>query len=413
MRPLVVFILPFALGAQTHLMEPPQRGVKTDDRIAVLSKQMAARPSPATEGLLAKAYIQKMRETVDFGYLARASEMVENILAHDGGNYEALRLRSEIAMERHEFEHVAEYSAEIIKFAPADAWSWGMLGDAQMELGEYDRARDAYRKMVSLRPNLSSYNRLAWYEFVTGNAEGAIALMRSAIAGDSDSAENTAWCLADLGRIQFKLGRLGDAEASYRQALVEFAGYYPALAGMGQIETAQGKNELAMDHYKRAQAAVPLPEYAAALEALYRRMGKPGEARKQQELIDVIDTMAKAANEKVNRNMAIVYADEDRQLERALELAENEIAVRPDVYTHDALAWVLYKLKRYAEAAKNSEKALALGTPEPLFYYHAGMIGAAQGRREEAQTNLKKALALNPEFDPVQAPMARKTLLQR
>jgi tetratricopeptide (TPR) repeat protein len=413
MRALPLLALPFTLWAQTRLTEPPQRGVKTDDRIAMLSKQAAARPSPATQALLAKAYIQKMRETVDFGYLARASEIVENILTHDGGNYEALRLRSEIAMERHEFQHVAEYSAEIIKFAPDDAWSWGTLGDAQMELGEYGRARDAYRKMVSLRPNLSSYNRLAWYEFVTGNAQGAIQLMRSAIAGDSDSPENTAWCLADLGRIQFKVGLLADAEASYRKALAEFAGYYPALAGLGQIETAQGKNELAIDNYKRAQAAVPLPEYAAALEVLYKRTGKPAEARKQQELIDVIDKMAKAANEKVNRNMAILYADEDRQLDRALELVQNEIAVRPDVYTHDALAWVLYKLKRYPEAGQNSKNALALGTPDPLFYYHAGMIAAAQGEHGEARANLTKALALNPEFDPAQAPIARKTLLQR
>ena len=410
MRLLLVLSLPLALFAQTHSLEPPQRGVKTDDRIAALSKQASARPSLVTESLLAKAYIQKMRETVDFSYLNRASEIVENILARDGGNYEALRLRSEIAMERHEFTHVAEYSTEIIKFAPNDPWSWGTLGDAQMELGHYDQAREAYQKMVSLRPNLSSYNRLAWYEFVTGNADGAIRLMRSAISGVGEAPENTAWCLTDLGRIQFKVGRLADAEASYRQALVEFPGYYPALAGLGQVETAQGKNDLAIDHYRKAQAVVPLPEYAAALEALYKRTGKPAEAHKQQDLIDVIDKMARAANEKVNRNMAVLYADEDRELDRALDLARNEIAVRPDVYTHDALAWVLFKLEKYADAEQNSQKALELGTPEPLFYYHAGMVASALGKKEDAGKKLRKALELNPDFDPAQAPIARRTL---
>lgn len=410
---LILLLLPVALFAQTRLGEPAKPGVKTDDRIAALSKQAAARPSSATEALLAKAYIQKMRETVDFGYLNRASEIVEKILARDGGNYEALRLRSEIAMERHEFALVAEYSTEIIKFAPDDAWSWGTLGDAQMELGLYDQARDSYQKMVSLRPGLSSYNRLAWYEFVSGNAEGAIQLMRSAISGAGDAPENTAWCLADLGRMQFKVGNLADAMTSYNQALLEFPGYYPALAGLGQVETAQKRNEIAIDHYKKAQAAVPLPEYAAALEALYRRIGKPAEARQQQDLIDVIDKMAIAANEKVNRNMAILYADENRHLERALELAENEIAVRPDVYTHDALAWVLLKLKKYTEAEQNAQKAIALGTPEPLFYYHAGAVAAALGKKDEARQLLRKALALNTEFDPTQAPLARGLLAQR
>ncbi len=410
--PLLLF-LPVVLAAQTHLLEPPQRGVRTDERIAALSKQAAARPSLATEDQLAKAYIQKMRETVDFGYLNRASEIVEKVLARDGGNYEALRLRSEISMERHEFARVAEYSGEMIKYAANDPWNWGTLGDAEMELGHYDSARDAYRKMVALRPDLSSYNRLAWYQFVTGNADSAIQLMRSAISGVSEAPENTAWCLADLGRIQFKVGRLADAEASYKQALQEFPGYYPALAGLGQVEAAQGQDQAAIAHYQKAQAAVPLPEYAAALEALYLRTGRPAEARQQQALIDVIDKMARASNEKVNRNMAILYADEDRQLDRALELVQNEIVVRPDVFTHDALAWVLYKLGRYPEAEKNSLAAVALGTPDPLFYYHAGMIAAALGHPDQARADAQKALALNPGFDPSQAPLARKLLLER
>ena len=410
MRRICAFLLPAILAGQSHLLEPPQPGVRTDDKIAALSKQAAEHPSARVDNALAKAYIQKMRETVDFGYLNRASEIVESVLAHDGGNYEALRLRSEISMERHEFARVAEYSAEIVKFAPSDPWSWGTLGDAEMELGHYDQARDAYQKMVTLRPDLSSYNRLAWYQFVTGKADAGIQLMHAAISGTGEAPENTAWCLADLGRIQFKIGRLRDAEESYRGALTQFPGYYPALAGLGQIAAAENQNSAAIDFYKRAQAVVPLPDYAAALEALYKRTGKPLEARKQQDLIDVIDKMARAANEKVNRNMAILYADEDRHLDRALDLARNEIAVRPDVYTHDALAWVLYKLKQYPEAEKNSREALKLATPDPLFYYHAGMIAAALGNKDEARDDLRKALALNPEFDPSQAPVARQTL---
>ena len=38
------------------------------------------------------------------------------------------------------------------------------------------------------------------------------------------------------------------------------------------------------------------------------------------------------------------------------------------------------------------------------------MIAAALARKDDARKNLEKALALNPEFDPSQAPIARKTL---
>ena len=100
-------LFPLLLSAQLRLTEPMNPAIKTDDRIAALSKQSVAKPSLHAQCLLAKAYIQKMRETVDFGYLERASKIVEEVLTRDGGNYEALQLRSEIGMERHEFASVA------------------------------------------------------------------------------------------------------------------------------------------------------------------------------------------------------------------------------------------------------------------------------------------------------------------
>jgi tetratricopeptide (TPR) repeat protein len=91
-------------------------------------------------------------------------------------------------------------------------------------------------------------------------------------------------------------------------------------------------------------------------------------------------------------------------------LAENEIKVRPDVYTQDALAWVRYKQKRLAEAESAAEKALALHSPEPAFYYHAGLIAAALGKSEECVLFLNRAVALNPDFDPVQSANLKRVL---
>jgi len=78
------------------------------------------------------------------------------------------------------------------------------------------------------------------------------------------------------------------------------------------------------------------------------------------------------------------------------------------VYTHDALAWVLFRLGRLDEAAKASEIALSRGTPEPLFHFHAAMIDDARGRKNEAAQELSKAMALNPEWDFEQCALARK-----
>jgi len=121
--------------------------------------------------------------------------------------------------------------------------------------------------------------------------------------------------------------------------------------------------------------------------------------------------MNRASGERTNRNVALIFADHDRNLERAAELVENEIKVRPDVYTHDALAWVRYKQKRFAEAELAARQAMMLGSPEPAFYYHAGLIAAALGNNDEAVARLRRARELNPDFDPVQSIRLKQMLV--
>jgi tetratricopeptide (TPR) repeat protein len=383
----------------------------TDERIKMYETLVNSKPGDFHyQSLLAGAFIQKMRETMDPGYLDRASKIVETVLSADGADYEALRLRSQIELERHDFTKVAEYSRELIANSPDDPWNWGTLGDSLMELGQYDKAAEAYQRMVNMRPDLSSYNRASYYRFVSGDAAGAIEVMKRAIDAGSPSSENVAWCYVDLGNMYFKIGRVSEAESAYLSALRAFPGYYPAYAGQGRAYAAQGKITEAIESYKRAQSAVPLVEYAGALQDLYALSGQPDEARKQAAMVDMIDKMEQAGGLNVNRNLAMAYADRDRKTDRALELVERELSGRRDIYTYDALAWALYKNKKYEDAGKAKEKALELGTPEPAFYYHAGMIERALGQTDRARKHLEKALALNARFDPRQAPLAEAAL---
>ena len=49
------------------------------------------------------------------------------------------------------------------------------------------------------------------------------------------------------------------------------------------------------------------------------------------------------------------------------------------------------------------KKAMQFKTPEPAFYYHAGLIESALGKKDEAKEMLKKALELNPSSQAGQA----------
>jgi tetratricopeptide (TPR) repeat protein len=378
---LVFFVASLLLPAQNRPLEKQLAHEKTDDRIKTFEKLLAASPSDLKlQSGLISAYLQKVRESSDFGYLDRASKIVDRILEKDGGNFSALRFENEIDLQRHDFKAVAERAQDILKYAASDAGTWGNLGDALMELGEYQRADEAYLKMFALRPGLGSYNRLAWHKFVTGDAPTAIALMRDAIDASDPAPENVGWCQAELGDMYFKTGKLAEAAEAYGSALDLFPTLHRAIAGLGQVEAAQNHIAAAIRYYERAQSIVPLPQYAGVLEDLYTAAGLPAKARQQRDLIATIEKLGKATNEKTNRNLALLLADHNRDLPIALELMRAELPLRGDVYTWDAYSWVLYKSGRLEEAKAASEKALRFHTPEPTFYAHARQIetGATQ-----------------------------------
>ena len=374
-------------------------GLSTDDRIRMYQRLAQARPDQAHyQNLLAAAFLQKVRETTDFSYLDRASRILDGVLTENGEDYEALRLRTEVELERHEFAQAAESARRLIAIAPNDSWNFGTLGDALIELGEYDQAADAYQRMVDIKPDLASYNRAAYFRFLYGDAAGAIDIMKQAIAAGSPMPENIAWCQVELGSFYLKFGSLDDAERAYSAALQLFRNYHSALAGLGRVAKLRGKISPAIEFYKNAQMGTPLPEYAAALHDLYLAGGNKEEARKQMELIDVTDRLGQAAKERLNRNLAMIYADHDCKLDRALQLAKAELETRKDIYTWDAVAWALFKNGKAEEAQAAIQKALALHTPEPMFYTHALKIARALGRTQEAEEYRRQALAFNPSF---------------
>jgi tetratricopeptide (TPR) repeat protein len=371
---LIAAMLP-ALYAD-HLT--PRGQITTDEAIADAQKAVAASPAdPDALDRLASAYLQKLRETTDFSYLDRADKIVAKSLAAAPGTLETQVLANEIELNRHHFAKVVENTRALVRTYPREARLWGMMADSLMEIGDYDAAEPALAKMLELRPGLSSYNRVSWFRFLTGDAAGAIDAMRRAVHASGVVPENLAWCLVDLGNLYFKTSQLEEAQSNYNAALQMFPGYHPAYAGLGRVAAARHQTADAIANYRRAQSIVPMPEYAAELRELYLEQGKSAEAKQEEALLDVIDNLAKANFENTDRNLAIVYADQGRHLDRALELARNELAFRRDVYTYDALAWVEFRSGHCAEATRSMAKAQAWHTPDPLFARHAENIAAA------------------------------------
>jgi tetratricopeptide (TPR) repeat protein len=390
MKTALSLLLTVSFALAQRINPPALKAENTDQKIQRNQKALAANPKDlAAESELTAAYLQKLRENGDGSYLDRASAVVDRMLTQDAGNYEAMRFQNEIDLQRHDFRAVEDRARDLLRFEPSDAGAWGNLGDASMELGKYESAGEAYAKMFAIRPSMASYNRIAWFRFVTGDPAGAIAFMQQAVEAGAGTPENTAWCEAELGDMYFKTGHLDQAMEAYESALALFPGLHRALAGKGRVEVARGNTAAAIASYERAQAIVPMIEYAGALEDLYTRAGMPAKAKQQRDTIDVIDRLGAARGESTNRNLAIIMADHHRNMAHAIELVQTEISSRPDVYTWDALSWVLFQSGRLEEAKAASINAMRFNTPEPKFQEHAEIIGAVRQHESAAMAAAK------------------------
>jgi len=370
---------------------------------------------------LAGYYLQRVRETGDLTYLklaAHASEISVKTLAPEH-NLDGLAELTQVELTSHEFVTARNHALQLIDLQPDKSYPRQMLGDALLELGQYDEAKNAYWLMeqfggVQVLTRVAIEQRLARVALLSGDPRTATEhfrkALRTALAAPAPQRETVAWCRWQLGETAFSTGDYRTAEKHYRDALATFPSYFRALASLGRVRAARGDLSEAAEQYEKAISIFPDPSYVAALGDIDHLLGREQDAAAQYKLAEAIAHLSLAAGNLFNRQEALFYADHDTQPEKAYENAIQEYATRKDIYGADAVAWTALKAGKLGEAQTAIKEALRLGTRDAKLFYHAGMIAQAAGDRVAAAWYLKQALDLSPQFDPLQAGFARKAL---
>jgi tetratricopeptide (TPR) repeat protein len=390
---------------------PPATGTQADKAVAAWVERARLDPRSVLAWTnLGDALMQKARETMDTEYYGRAEAAFEKALALSPENEVAIAGLSWVAGSRHEFERSIEWANKALKVDRNSQAAYGLLGDAAVELGDYEGAFRHYQRMLDLRPDLSSYSRGAHLLFLTGNTLKATWLMQKAIAAGATHAENTAWCRAQLALMHWHTGALVAAEQVLEAGLVRTPSNYHLLAAMGRVKIARKDYAAAIENYRKAIGNVPHHEVVVALGDVYALSGNRAEAERQYALVEAIHAANAKQGVRGSLELARFYTDHDRKLPDALTIAEAEYKATPNVFAADVLAWAYYKNGRFADAKTTIEKALSQKTPDANLLFHAGMIHDKFGNRVEAQRFLYQAISLNPNFHPLQAPIAAEAL---
>ena len=383
----------------------------TDVLIRNLQEQLRANPNDwQSYSQLGLAYLQKARETGDTAYYQKTEEALDKAFSFQPDDYASISAKGALALARHDFALALEWGEKAKEINPDRVYAYGVIVDAQIELGRYEEAVETLQTMVDLRPDMSSYSRISYIRELHGDMDGALEMMQLAVDSGTPNAESTAWVRTQLANLYFNTGKLEQAKLEYQHTLQDRPNYVYALAGLGRVSVAQGNMEEAIELLNQTIAIMPLPEFVIMLGDLYQASGQQEQADQQYELVAAIETLYRANGVDMDMEIALFNADHDQNLKETLSLARKAYANRPSIHAADALAWALYKIGNYQEAQTYSAEALKLETKDSLKLFHAGMIALELGNKDEARAYLEEALAINPHFSILYAEEAREVL---
>jgi tetratricopeptide (TPR) repeat protein len=388
----------------------PATSQSTDARIRSLQDAVRAQPRDARGYAgLAQAYLQKVRETGDASFYGRADAVLRTGLRLDPRSPDAVLVAGTLALARHDFSGALRLGRRARALAPDLASPYAVLVDSLIELGRYPEAGRALQRWVDIKPTLASYARASYWRELHGDLPGAIDAMRAAVSAGGDVAENGAYVQTLLGNLELQRGRAAAAERAYRAALARFAGYVPAHAGLARVDAARGRLAPAIRSWRTVVARLPLPEYVVGLGETELAAGRAAAARRDLALVGAEQRLLAANGVDTDVDLAVFEASHGSP-SRAVALARRAWAVAPSVRAADALGWAMTRAGRPHEGLRYAQRALALGSRDAMFLFHAGVAARAAGRPDLARRWLGRAVADNPRFSPLYAPEARRML---
>ena len=380
--------------------------------IRAFEQRIRDHTDPIDYKFLGRLYLERARSTGDVASYTSAESALERAveLSPDA---EAKILLGTVRYSVHDFASALDLARSVYDHDRSELAGLLLAGDAALELGRYVEARAAYATLADKLPGTGAVEaRLARVAFLDGHSGANDLAAKAQSDAESQGAfgPGLAWYAHLRAQIAFDTGDYATAVARDREAVALAPNYHVALAGLARSLAASGDVDGGIALYERAIAAVPLPEYLAALGDLHALRGDTTRAERSYATIDVIARLSPLERRLYDRQLTLFYLDHDRDLAAALAAAQAALASRPDIYGQDLLAWALYKNGRFAEARAASERARSLGTPDAKLLYHAGLISLALGEGDRGRQELTTALAWSPMFDPLQAGRARAAL---
>lgn len=349
--------------------------------IAFYARRIAEDPTGALDRTrLAALYLQRARETSDYGDYLRADSVARQSLAlgtaHNASAYAVL---SSALLAQHRFVEARDAARQLVAAEPAEDAYRSMLGEACLEVGDYTCARIAFDSISAIgRASLAVAPRLARWAEIRGDTATARRLIRGAFNSARQSTalsrEQAAWFHLHAADFELRYRRPARARDVLQEGLAQHPGDHRLLAAMARAHAALGDWRSAIEFGDSAIVVALDPSTLGVVSDAYAALGDTAQAAQYFRAMEVAVGQQPGT---YHRAWSLFLLDHGQRVSDVLTAAQAEIAGRTDVYGYDLLAWALFKSGRLPEAESAMQLALAQGTKDPLLLGHAAAIRSA------------------------------------
>jgi tetratricopeptide (TPR) repeat protein len=350
---------------------------------------------------LATLYQGRARLSADLTDYERALAAARTALDIAPSHAPARAVEAAILHSLHDYDAAFALADALVREDPSQIGALATRFDAGLELGRIDDARTDLARLEETG-GAAVLIREARLATVTGDPALALQRAREArSAAMADEVEDPGFYAYAEGEYARLAGDAEAARAAYSDALRYRGDDLGALIGLARIDAFDGRAHAAIDGLRRATAIAPQPESLALLGDLLASRADPA-ATEAFNTVRFIERLGDIQAATFDRQLLAFELDHGGATEDLLERARRSLAERPDWSGHDTVAWALYRLGRFDEAADAITAARALGADVARLRYHDGAIRLALGDTRDGRELLRAALDLGPALDPIE-----------
>jgi len=315
--------------------------------------------------------------------LKEAQQEIDLALKYDGKNLEAVRVQCSLYLKLREFEKALQAATDANRKIPDDVLFYGLIADADIELGNYPAAEEATQWMLNLRPgNTPALLHTARLREIYGDLEGAEQMLEQALTQTAPfQSRERASDAVHLAHLAYLRSDLDTAWQWVERSLQWSPGLGDALTEEATIEVRRGHAEHSVSLLQDRYAKTKDPRYLFRLAQALVTAGKGAEAAGAFQQFEAAALKVSQGEDNANRELILYYVDVAHKPQDALQIAKAEASLRHDVMTMDAYAWALYAAGDVSEARSQIAQVVSVGTKEPEILKHRKLI---DGSREPA-----------------------------